>query len=95
MTETIAKLWNGNLEPVGNFGVNNDEMKDLEDIMGRCLEKIEKALNEEQKKIFQAYQDDVNEYILVATEQAFCDGYCLGTKITTEALMGAEVNYNL
>ncbi len=90
MTKTITELWYGNIEPVGKFGINNEEMKVLEDLMVKCIEKIEKLLSEEQKKIFKTYCDNVNEYVLVATEQAFCDGYCLGTKITTEALVGAE-----
>lgn len=90
MTKTIADLWNGNLEPVENLGINNGEMKDLEDTIGRLIERIEKLLNEEQKKMFEKYCDNVNRYLLVSSEQAFCDGYCLGTKITTEVLMGAE-----
>lgn len=90
MVKTIAALWNGSLEPVGKLGVNNDEMKDLEDILGRNIDKMEKLLNEEQKKIFKIYCDNVSQYLLVSSEQAFCDGYCLGTKITTEALIGAE-----
>ena len=92
MKKTIAELWNGNLEPVENLGINNDEMKELENLIERCVEKIEKMLNEEQKKILKTYCDNVNEYILIATEQAFCDGYSLGTRITAEALIGAEVN---
>lgn len=90
MTNTIAQLWNGNLEPIRYLGVTNAEMKELEILMQRNLEKLEGNLNEKAKELFQKYDDCLNEYILISSEQAFCDGFCLGTKITAEALTGAE-----
>ena len=30
---TIAKLWNGNLEPIKYLGINNQEMHDLENLI--------------------------------------------------------------
>ncbi len=86
MTKTIAALWNGNLDPVCCFGKNNSEIKQLETLMQKNLEKLEKSLDERSAKRFEAYTDCVNEYTLVVAEQAFCDGFCLGTKIVTEAL---------
>ncbi len=90
MTKTIAALWNGNLKPVGKSGINNNEMKELEDVIGQETDRIEGLLSEEEKRLFQAYCDNMNRYLLVSSEQAFCDGYCLGTKIMMEALLGAE-----
>lgn len=43
-----------------------------------------------QKELFEKYNDCMNEYIAAISEQAFCDGFCVGTKITAEALSAAE-----
>ena len=90
MTKMIAQLWNGNLEPVRHSGENNSEMRQLENLMLNNLEKLEAVLNESQKKIFGKYNDCFTEYMIVTGEQAFCDGFCMGTKIATEALTAAE-----
>ena len=90
MTKTIAQLWNGNLEPVVYSGRNNPEIKKLENLMQRNLEKLEQDIDENSRKIFEKYNDCINQYLIATGEQAFCDGFCLGAKITTEALTGAE-----
>ena len=90
MTKTIAQLWYGNIEPVNSLGYNNDQMKDLEDTNERIAEMIRKLLAEEGKGLFEKYCDNMNKYLLVSLEQAFCDGYSIGTKITTEALTAAD-----
>lgn len=86
MTETIAQLWNGTLDPIRYLGKNNPEIKNLEDLMHRNIEKLEEVLTEQQAKIFEAYSECINEYVILIGEQAFCDGFSLGTKILTEAL---------
>ena len=90
MTNTIANLWNGNLEPIRYLGQNSKEIKQLENLLERNQEKLEETLTEISKKLFEKYNDCMNEYILLTTEQAFCDGFCLGVKIISEALNGAE-----
>ncbi len=91
MTKTIAQLWNGNLQPIQYSGKNNSEIKKLEHLLNRHLDNIEKTLNEQSKEVFQKYSDCINEYLLVLCEQCFCDGFCIGTKITSEALNNAEL----
>lgn len=90
MTKTIAQLWYGNIGPINSLGYNNDQMKDLEDTNERIAEKIRKLLAEEGKELFEKYCDNMNKYLLVSSEQAFCDGYCIGTKITAEAFAAAD-----
>lgn len=90
MTRTIEQLWNGTLEPIRHLGKNNSEIKHLEFLMQRDLEKLEENLNAELQEIFEKYSDCINEYILLISEQAFCDGFCLGTRITMESIFGAE-----
>ncbi len=90
MIKSIANLWNGNLEPISRFGKNNGEMKELERLIGKSEEKIEGILNEEQKKVIKNYTDLLNEYLIVSNEQAFCDGFCVGTRLFFEAFSGAQ-----
>lgn len=90
MTKTIAQLWNGTLEPVLHSGKNNIELKKLENLLNRHLKNLENELDEKSKALFEKYHDCINEYLIVISEQTFCDGFCLGTKITAEALTEAD-----
>ncbi len=88
MTKTIAQLWSGNLDPVKHLGEHNSEAQKLEHFMRRNLEKLETVIaeNETATEIMESYADSVCEYLTVVTEQAFCDGFCLATKLAAEAL---------
>ena len=90
MTKTIAELWSGNLDPIRYLGKNNPEVKHLEDLMQRNLDRLEENMNEKAKDIMERYNDCLSEYLTLNTEQAFCDGFCLGMKIAVEAMFGAE-----
>lgn len=90
MARIISQLWHGNLKPVERSVENNSEIKQLEELMQRNLKNLETHLNETTKEILEKYIDCVNEYILVTNEQAFCEGFCLGIRITTEALTETE-----
>lgn len=90
MTKTIVELWNGNLNPIAYLATNNKEVKNLENLMQCNLEKLENSIDEKSQEIFEKYNDCINEYINILCEQSFCDGFCLGTKIVTESLNGAE-----
>lgn len=86
--KTIAKLWNGELEPVRYSGMNNREMKRLWGLIQKNFEELEHSIAE--KELLKRYDDSINEYIILTAEQAFCDGFSLGAKIVSEAINGAE-----
>ena len=90
MTKTIAALWNGNIAPVESFGLNNPEIQRLEGLMLRNIEKREKDVGETARAVLKAYLDCVDDYTFLICKQAFCDGFCLGTRLAVEALTGAE-----
>lgn len=90
MTKTISELWNGNLSPIIHLGRNNIKMKRLEATMYPAREKLEEIFDKEQKEIFEKYNECMNDYILAISEQSFCQGFSLATKITSEALNAAE-----
>ena len=90
MTKTISELWSGNLDPITRLGMNNIEIEKMEKLMSDNYDKLKVKLNDETKEILEKYFDCVNDYVLLISEQSFCDGFCLGTKISAEALVLAE-----
>lgn len=81
MTNTIADLWNGSLEPKGCSKTNYFEIKDLDMLINQNLDKLEKVLDKKSKEVFTSYRDCMEEYAYLYGEQAFCDGFCLGVKL--------------
>ena len=90
MTKTIAELYNGNLEPIINLGKFNDEIKHLELLIENTYKNHENELSEKQRESLKKYQDNIDEYICLLSEQAFCDGFCVGAKILAEVFHNAE-----
>ena len=90
MTKTISQLWGGNLDPVMHLGANNIEIGKMEKLMSDNFSKLKTNINDEQKEILEKCLDCVNDYVLLISEQSFCDGFCLGTKISAEALIVGE-----
>lgn len=90
MTKTISELWSGNLDPISRLGMNNIEIAKMEKLMLDNYKNLKSKLNDEQKEILEKYYDCVSDYGLLISEQSFCDGFCLGTKISAEALIDAE-----
>lgn len=86
MVKTIAQIWNGTLVPEADIKEDNPQIKELKILLERNRKHLEQSLNEKEKEIFEKYNDSVTEYIDIFGEQAFCSGFCLGAKITTEAL---------
>ena len=90
MSKTIAELYNGNLEPIRNLGKFNDEIKHLETLIEKTHNELENELSDKQQPFLQRYEGNINEYMCLQSEQAFCDGFCVGAKIIAEALHNAE-----
>lgn len=90
MTKTIAQLWNGELGPGRYFGVGDPQMKQQWHLVCGDLKKIELALGEDQGALLEKFSTTLDRYLLISSEQAFCDGFCVGTKLAAEALVGAE-----
>lgn len=89
MSSTIAQLFRGQLEPKNVLGNGNVEMRRTEILIENNFTKLKENLNEETKVILEKYNECMKEYIVLISEQAFCDGFCLGTRISAEAIGGA------
>ena len=86
MKHTIEDLWNGNLAPGPNCGVGLPEMEQLSILLDRNREALLKTLNPEQKALLEKYTDCGDDFCCLFAKQAFCDGFCLGSRLMAEAL---------
>ena len=82
----INELWHGNIVPQEDSQTNTKEMKELISYIARHDEALEKLLTEEQKAIFEKYQDCWNEYISLAEAAIFEYAFKLGMQIAIETL---------
>ncbi len=90
MSNTIEKLYEGKLEPLKSIGKSNGEMRRIGNLIERNKSKLEEMFDNDEKEIFEKYVECMDEYMLLLGEQAFCDGFCLGARILSEAVSGAE-----
>lgn len=88
MNKLISQLWYGNLRPSDNL--SNAEIKKLELLMEKNLEKLSSHLSSKSAEIFSTYNECVNEYVLEISEQAFLEGFSIGVKMMVEAMVKAE-----
>ena len=86
MRSIINELWHGNIVPQDDSRNNTKEMKELISYIARHDEDLEKLLTEEQKAIFEKYQDCWNEYVSLAEAAIFEYAFKLGMTIAIETL---------
>ena len=86
MRSIINELWHGNIVPQEDSRNNTKEMKELISYIARHDEDLEKLLTEEQKAIFEKYQDCWNEYVSLAETAIFEYAFKLGMTIAIETL---------
>ncbi len=86
MNNSIARLWNGGIAPAHGLGKNNYEIEQLTELIDHILDAFTKSLIKEQENLFEKLVNNVNEYIGMITEEAFCDGFSVGTKLMVDAM---------
>lgn len=86
MKRTISELWNISIASEENTELNNSEMRELERLLARNRETLKETLNERERELLQKYIVCSEDYLFAASEQSFCDGFCLAAKIFAEAL---------
>ena len=84
--QTLEALWNGEIAPGQTNGVYDPQMEHLTVLMDRNREKLEKLLTQHQRELFERFTDCADEFQYLTAVQAFCDGFCLASKLMTEAL---------
>ena len=86
MRSIINELWHGNIAPQEDSRNNTKEMKELISYIARHDEELEKLLTEEQKAIFEKYQDCWNEYVSLGEAAIFEYAFKLGAKFMHDVM---------
>ena len=86
MRSVINELWHGNIVPQEDSRNNSPEMKELVEYMARHHDDLLKTMTEEQKKIFEKFDDCWSEYMSLAEAALFEYAFKLGMQIAIETL---------
>ena len=86
MKSIINELWHGNIVPQEDSRNNTKEMKELISYIARHDEDLGKLLTEEQKAIFEKYQDCWNEHVSLAESAIFEYAFKLGARLMLDSL---------
>ena len=88
MKSMIKELWHGNINPQEDSRNNSPEMKELMEYMARHHDDLLKTMIDEQKEIFEKFEDCWSEYASLAEEAIFVYAFRLGAQVTLDALHG-------
>ena len=86
MRTVINELWNGNIIPQEDSRNNSPEMKELMEYMARHHDDLLKTMSDEQKEIFEKFDDCWSEYTSLAEKAIFTYAFKLGARLVYEAL---------
>ena len=86
MKSIINELWHGNIIPQEDSRTNSKEMKELLGYMARHHDDLLKTMTDEQKEIFEKFDDCWSEYASYAEEAIFTYAFKLGMQIAIETL---------
>ena len=88
MKNILGELWHGNISPQEDSRNNTLEMKQLMDYMARHHDDLLKTLFEEQRDIFERFDDCWSEYASLAEEAIFVYAFRLGVQMILDTLHG-------
>ncbi len=84
MRSVINELWHGNIVPQEDSRNNSPEMKELMEYMARHHDDLLKTLNDEQKEIFEKFDDCWSEYMSLAEAAIFEYAFRIGARLAME-----------
>ena len=82
----IKELWHGNIVPQDDARNNSPEMKQLMEYMARHHDDLLKSMTDEQKEIFEKFDDCWSEYLSLAEAAIFEYAFKLVGRIAMEIL---------
>ena len=88
----IKELWHGNIVPQDDSRNNSREMKQLMEYMARHHDDLLKSMTDEQKEIFEKFDDCWSEYMSLAEAAIFEYAFKLGMNIAIESLANDSKN---
>ena len=86
MKNIINELWHRNINPQEDSRNGSPEMKELMEYMARHREDLLETMTDEQKEIFEKFEDCWGEYATYAEEAIFEYAFKLGMQITIDVL---------
>ena len=86
MKSMIKELWHGNICPQTDSRSNSTEMKELMEYMARHHDDLIKTMSDEQKEIFEKFDDCWSEYMSLAEAAIFEYAFKLGMQMAIETL---------
>ena len=86
MRSILQELWHGNICPQTDSRNNSLEMKQLMEYMARHHDDLLKTMTDEQKEIFEKFDDCWSEYASLAEAAIFEYAFKLGMQIAIETL---------
>ena len=86
MSSVINELWHGNIVPQEDSRSNSPEMKELMEYIARHHGDLLKSMTDEQKEIFEKFDDCWSEYMSLAEAAIFEYAFKLSAKMTIEIL---------
>ena len=84
MRSVINELWHGNIIPQEDSRNNSPEMKELMEYMARHHDDLLKTMPDEQKEIFEKFDDCWSEYMSLAEVAIFEYAFKLGARLMLE-----------
>ena len=86
----IKELWRGNIVPQEDSRNNSPEMKQLMEYMARHHDELLKSMSDEQKEIFEKFDDCWSEYMSLAEAAIFEYAFSLRARLTMEVQTDEE-----
>ncbi len=86
MRSTLEELWHGNISPETDSRTNTPEMKRLMEYMARHHDSLMETMTDEQKDVFERFDDCWSEYASVAEKSIFVYAFRLGATIAIDVL---------
>jgi hypothetical protein len=93
-SSVINALWHGNIIPQESSQTNTKEMKELLSYIVRHHEDLEKSFTDEQKAIFDKYQDCWNEYASYSEEAIFEYAFKLAARLVLEIKTDSDSDFS-
>ena len=90
MRSTLEELWHGNISPETDSRTNTPEMKRLMEYMARHHDNLMTTMTDEQKDIFERFDDCWSEYASLAEKSIFVYAFKLGMRLAIEVLISDE-----
>ncbi len=86
-TNIIEELWYGNIDPLNGEIFKSSEMKELIQYIARHREDLEKTLTDEQKEVFEKFDDCNSELNRLSETSIFECDFKLGARLILSVLI--------